>query len=143
MNELRPANWSRRSMVQGLAASALAQNAPNRPVRKRLSEVYRCNTTPSALPIPSSASVKTVRQSSTSNGYPEGNVSVEAYQQPTFLERLPEPMRVKSGHGGSHTFLTHEFISAIAFTLPGIVAHQSALRGGEVLKIRDYGTAPA
>ena len=92
-----------------------------------------------------------------SNGYPEGNVSVEAYRQPAFLERLPEPMRVKSGHGGSHTFLTHEFISAIAgnrhpsvniweaiaFTLPGIVAHQSALRGGEVLKIRDYGTAPA
>ena len=33
MNELRPANWSRRSIVQGLAASALAQNAPNRPVR--------------------------------------------------------------------------------------------------------------
>ena len=66
-------------------------------------------------------------------------------------------MRVKTGHGGSHTFLTHEFISsivedrwptvnvyeAIAFTLPGIVAHQSALRGGEHLKIKDYGAAPA
>jgi predicted dehydrogenase len=92
-----------------------------------------------------------------SNGYPEGNVSIEAFQQPAFLERLPAPMRVKSGHGGSHTFLTHEFISAIAesrhpsvniweaiaYTLPGIIAHQSALRGGEVLKIRDYGTAPA
>lgn len=92
-----------------------------------------------------------------SNGYPEGNVAIEAFQQPNYMERLPEPMRVKSGHGGSHTFLTHEFISAIvedrhpsvniweaiAYTLPGIVAHQSALRGGEVLKIRDYGTAPA
>lgn len=53
--------------------------------------------------------------------------------------------------------LTHEFISpivedrwptvnvceAIAFTLPGIIAHQSALRGGELLKVKDYGAAPA
>ncbi len=66
-------------------------------------------------------------------------------------------MRVQTGHGGSHTFLTHEFISSIiedrwptvnvyeatAFTAPGIIAHQSALRGGEPLKIKDYGTAPA
>jgi hypothetical protein len=66
-------------------------------------------------------------------------------------------MRVQTGHGGSHTFLTHEFIGsivedrwptvnvyeAVAYTLPGIVAHQSALRGGEHLKIKDYGVAPA
>ena len=91
------------------------------------------------------------------NGYPEGKVDIQAFKQPDFLERLPAAMRVPSGHGGSHTFLTHEFISAIAedrhpsvniweaiaYTLPGIVAHQSALRGGEVMKIRDYGTAPA
>jgi hypothetical protein len=30
---------------------------------------------------------------------------------------------------------------AIAYTLPGIIAHQSALRGGEAMKIRDYGKA--
>ncbi len=90
------------------------------------------------------------------NGYPEGKVDIQAYQQPNHWERLPEPLRVPSGHGGSHTFLTHEFVSAIleerqpavnvweaiAYTLPGIVAHQSALRGGELLKIRDYGRAP-
>jgi hypothetical protein len=66
-------------------------------------------------------------------------------------------MRVPSGHGGSQVFLTHEFISAIkedrmpavnvweaiAYTLPGIVAHQSALHDGELLKIKDYGKAPA
>jgi hypothetical protein len=54
-------------------------------------------------------------------------------------------------------FLVNEFIrsivedrypavniwEAIAYTLPGIVAHQSALRGGELLKIHDYGAAPA
>ena len=31
---------------------------------------------------------------------------------------------------------------AVAYTLPGIVAHQSALRGGELMKIKDYGAAP-
>jgi hypothetical protein len=68
---------------------------------------------------------------------------------------LPERMRVRTGHGNSHTFLTHEFVrsivedrqpavnvyEAVAYTLPGIIAHQSALRGGEVMKIRDYGKA--
>ncbi len=90
------------------------------------------------------------------DGYPQGDVSIEAYKQPDHFEKLPAPMRVKTGHGNSHTFLTHEFISAIledrhptvnvweaiAYTLPGIVAHQSALRGGEPLKIKDYGRAP-
>ncbi len=71
------------------------------------------------------------------------------------FERLPERMRVKTGHGNSHTFLTHEFVravvedrhpevnvwEAIAYTLPGIIAHQSALEGGRPLKIRDYGKA--
>jgi predicted dehydrogenase len=89
------------------------------------------------------------------NGYPEGDVRVEPHALPTYFERLPEPMRVKTGHGNSHTFLTHEFIrsivenrnpavdvyEAIAYTLPGIIAHQSALRDGEVLKIKDYGKA--
>jgi hypothetical protein len=92
-----------------------------------------------------------------SNGYPQGKVSIEAYKQPDHMERLPSSMRTKSGHGGSHTFLTHEFISAIvadrhpainvweaiAYTLPGIIAEQSALRGGECMKIKDYGKAPS
>lgn len=91
------------------------------------------------------------------NGYPEGDVKIEAFNQPNYLERLPESMRVKSGHGGSHTFLVHEFLSAIledrypavniweaiAYTAPGIIAHQSALKGGEPMKIKDYGRAPS
>jgi predicted dehydrogenase len=91
------------------------------------------------------------------NGYPEGDVKVQPYNQPNHWEMLPESLRVKSGHGGSHVFLVHEFLSAIAedrhpavniweaiaYTLPGIVAHQSALKGGETMKIRDYGVAPA
>jgi predicted dehydrogenase len=89
------------------------------------------------------------------NGYPEGKVARTAFAQPDYMERLPAPMRVKSGHGGSHTFLTKEFVDAIledrhpavniweaiAYTLPGIVAHQSALRGGETMRITDYGRA--
>lgn len=90
------------------------------------------------------------------NGYPEGDVKIETYRQPNHVEKLPESLRVQSGHGGSHTFITHEFVSAIiedrlpavnaweavAYTAPGIVAHQSALRGGEPMKIKDYGKAP-
>jgi predicted dehydrogenase len=91
------------------------------------------------------------------NGYPEGKVERLAHKEADHALQLPEPMRVKTGHGNSHTFLTHEFVSAIqqdrhpavniweaiAYTLPGIVAHQSALKGGVNMKIHDYGKAPA
>lgn len=74
---------------------------------------------------------------------------------PDFHERLPAALRHDSGHGGSHTHLTHEFVSAlseerrptidvyeaIAYTAPGIVAHQSALRDGESLPVPDFGRA--
>lgn len=90
-------------------------------------------------------------------GIYDSDVKIEPYHQPDHLQKLPEPLRVPSGHGGSHTFITHEFISAIvedrhpevnvweaiAYTAPGIIAQQSALRGGELLKIKDYGKAPA
>ena len=60
------------------------------------------------------------------------------------------------GHEGSHKFLAHEFVTAIderrlpavnawvaaRFTLPGIVAHESARRSGERLPIDDFGDAP-
>jgi predicted dehydrogenase len=60
------------------------------------------------------------------------------------------------GHGGSHGQLSHEFVTAIledrqpmvniyealAMTVPGIVAHQSALKGGELLKIPQYDPSP-
>ena len=65
---------------------------------------------------------------------------------------LPKPLRHASGHDGSHTFLTHEFIDALltgrrpavdvyealAMTVPGIVAHQSALNGGEQLDVPNF-----
>ena len=74
---------------------------------------------------------------------------------PNYSELLPEAMRIGSGHGGSHTFLTHEFIAALveerepaidlyeslAMTVPGIVAQQSALKGGEQLKVPSFDKA--
>jgi predicted dehydrogenase len=80
--------------------------------------------------------------------------SFEKYQQPEWwkTDMLPEPLRHSSGHEGSHTFLTHEFIDAIihnrkpavdvyealAYTVPGIIAHESALRGGEFMKVPQF-----
>ncbi|MGI6456606.1 MAG: Gfo/Idh/MocA family protein [bacterium] len=79
----------------------------------------------------------------------------EMFDQPQYwkTDMLPEPLRHNSGHGGSHTFLTHEFITAllekrkpavdvyaaVSYTAPGIVAHQSALKDGEQLTIPDFG----
>ena len=59
------------------------------------------------------------------------------------------------GHGGSHAYLVHEFVDAVAhvrrpaihvweavrYTAPGVVAHQSALRDGERLDVPDWGDA--
>ena len=67
-------------------------------------------------------------------------------------DRLPPAMRHQSGHGGSHTFLAAEFINAIlenreptvnvyealAMTAPGLVAHQSALKNGERMKVPSF-----
>ena len=74
---------------------------------------------------------------------------------PNFWYMLPKPMRHDSGHGGSHTFITHEFIAALvenrepavdiyealAMTVPGLIAHQSALKNGEQLKVPSFDKA--
>jgi hypothetical protein len=60
------------------------------------------------------------------------------------------------GHGGSHAYLVHEFVDAVAggrqpatnaweavrYMAPGVMAHKSAARGGEVLEVPDWGDAP-
>jgi predicted dehydrogenase len=81
----------------------------------------------------------------------------EKYEQPAWwaTDMLPAPLRHDSGHEGSHTFLTHEFVDALvkgrrpavdvhealAYTAPGIVAHQSALKGGLQMKIPSFDPA--
>ena len=70
-------------------------------------------------------------------------------------DMLPEPMRHASGHGGSAVFISAEFINALlehrepeidlyeslAMTVPGIVAHQSALSSGQQLEVPQFDPA--
>jgi predicted dehydrogenase len=72
------------------------------------------------------------------------------YEPPVDRERPPLPPRVAGGgHGGSHGYLANDFIESILLdrrpivdvadalnmTLAGVIAHQSALREGEWMKI--------
>ncbi len=86
-----------------------------------------------------------------SGGFDRASQVLEKYAQPEWwkTDLLPEPLRHNSGHEGSHTFITHEFVDslvrgrkpfvdideALAYTVPGMIAHQSALKGGQSLKI--------
>jgi hypothetical protein len=69
------------------------------------------------------------------------------------LAKPPLPPKVSpGGHGGSHGYLCEEFVTSILkgrtplvniawalnMTAAGIVAHQSALKDGESLKIPQY-----
>jgi len=71
--------------------------------------------------------------------------------------RLPASfVGAPDGHEGSHHFLADDFVTAVnngtlppvnawvaaRFTLPGIIAHQSALAGGTRLAVPDFGDAP-
>jgi len=61
-----------------------------------------------------------------------------------------------AGHGGSHPYLVHEFVDAIAnnrqpainiweasrYMVMGAMAHKSALKDGETLQVPDWGDAP-
>jgi predicted dehydrogenase len=73
------------------------------------------------------------------------------------VERLPkEFVGLPNGHAGSHQFLVVDFVEALKtgklppnnvwlsarYNAPGIVAHESAMRGGEMMEIPDYGTPP-
>ncbi len=68
-------------------------------------------------------------------------------------KKPPLPPGVEAGgHGGSHGYLAHEFVMSIIekrrplididwalnLTAPGIIAHQSALKNGELMKIPQY-----
>ncbi|MFI6874393.1 Gfo/Idh/MocA family protein [Streptomyces sp. NPDC050400] len=71
--------------------------------------------------------------------------------------RLPRVFdHMPNGHEGSHHFLVDDFVTAVntrtlpsvnawvaaRYTLPGIVAHDSARQGGARLEIPDFGDAP-
>ena len=60
---------------------------------------------------------------------------------------------LSNGHEGSHPFLIHEWVTACAnrvqpannvwqaarYLVPGLIAHESAMRGGELMDVPDYG----
>lgn len=74
------------------------------------------------------------------------------------MSRLPKIYRDKfqMHHNGSHPFLVDDFCRAVVenklppnnawdaarYMIPGLIAHESALRGGELMDIPDLGDAP-
>lgn len=97
---------------------------------------------------------KTVKLGKDAGGFVRTENNVKEFKEPQFwnTDRLPASLRIDSNHEGSHTFLTHEFIDAVAhkrkpaidvyeavaYTAPGIVAHQSAMKGGMQMKIPQF-----
>lgn len=74
------------------------------------------------------------------------------------IHRLPDEYKgLHNGHAGSHQFLTDDFIKAVSsrslppnhawmaarYCIPGLIAHQSSLLEGEMLKIPDFGMPSA
>ena len=73
------------------------------------------------------------------------------------LGRLPAEFHgLPNGHSGSHQFLVDDFVTACAagtqppnnvwmaarYLVPGLLAHESSLRGGEQLEVPDLGAPP-
>jgi hypothetical protein len=92
--------------------------------------------------------------SSDDAGFVINKSNKEEYRQKNWwqTDMLPEPLRHDSPHQGSHCFISHEFVDAVAhnrtptvnvyealaYTVPGIVAHKSAMEGGTLLKIPQF-----
>jgi predicted dehydrogenase len=87
-------------------------------------------------------------------GWMDGTEYHGAMKELPDISRPPLPPGMPAGgHGGSHGPLANEFITsiledrrplvniyeALAMTVPGVVAHKSALKSGETLKIPQYG----
>jgi len=63
---------------------------------------------------------------------------------------------LRNGHNGSHQFLVHDFVTACVtgstppnnvwdaarYLVPGLTAHASALKGGELMEVPDFGDPP-
>jgi hypothetical protein len=87
-------------------------------------------------------------------GFVVASPKMESYPREQWwkTDMLPEPLRHRSGHDDSHCFITHEFINsiinervpevnireALAYTVPGIVAHESAMKNGVQLNIPSF-----
>ena len=71
--------------------------------------------------------------------------------------RLPESFRnLRNGHNGTHHFIVDDFCKAAAtgklsptniwevarYSMPGLVAHESAMQGGVIMEVPDLGNPP-
>ncbi len=79
-----------------------------------------------------------------------------AQDQSLTAEKVENMDFTPHGHGGSHPYLVHEFVSAVVenrmptinaweaarYMAMGIMAHESVLKDGELLKVPDWGDAP-
>ncbi|RKY04846.1 gfo/Idh/MocA family oxidoreductase [Candidatus Poribacteria bacterium] len=82
-------------------------------------------------------------------------VGPERWERNPLYAPLPEPLvkYTSGGHGGSHPYIVEDFVravlderppavnvyEAVAFCAPGIIAHQSAMRDGERMRIPQFG----
>jgi predicted dehydrogenase len=76
----------------------------------------------------------------------------DIHELPDYFHLLPPDMRYDSGHGASHPHITHEFVMAVledrepatdvyealAYAVPGVVAHESSFKDGEQLEIPQF-----
>lgn len=83
-------------------------------------------------------------------------LDVTALQPVELLPREYAGLSDMGGEWGTNYFMVNEFIRAVAhrelppnnvwtaarYTVPGVVAHESAVRGGELLEIPDFGDPP-
>ena len=83
---------------------------------------------------------------------------IEGFSPIQDLSRLPEPFREKNihAHYNSHPFLVDDFVRSVKadklppnnawdaarYMVPGLVAHESALKGGITMDVPDFGDAP-
>lgn len=90
---------------------------------------------------------------------PVSVATIEGFTKIQKRERLPKSFRniQPFAHFNSHPFLVDDFCRAVVegklppnnawdaarYMIPGIIAHESALRGGELMDIPDLGEAPA
>lgn len=81
----------------------------------------------------------------------------DAYKAATQPDAKPGDDFVPQGHGGSHPYLVNEFVSSVcehrrpavdiwkaaSWMAMGMAAHKSAQKDGELVKVVDFGDAPA
>ena len=115
---------------------------------------------------------ETFRVFGTAGCYKDGSWITKDGSTPLAVEQMRDPLPREvveawsrtgrssdfyGGHGGSHAYLVHEFVDAVArdrvpainvweavrYMAAGAAAHKSALRDGEVVEVPDWGDAPS